>query len=153
MGYLTKIIIIAVLFLVAGCASHPSHPIKTPLAVAQPLAALSANSAGQDPLTTEGNQRLAPLVTFSEQDDGLTALQGPMVRGTRGDGLNVATSLYQLFTAMGLQTEVSCDARSLADNPEHYDTHVQIFFRSGLSSEQKRDVARVLSSAQFLPVM
>jgi hypothetical protein len=59
----------------------------------------------------------------------------PLVVESHGDGLNVATSVYRTFQAMGIQTEVRCC----------YRTRLEILFPEGLSPTQRGQVRRVLT--------
>ena len=147
MVYLMQRLLLLLSLMLIGCAGQP---VAAPLAVAQPLTAHSWRSSELAAPEIEGAPNRASLVSFEELESGFTALQGPVIKGTRGDGLNMATALYQLLAAMGHQAEVRCDAHTLAGEPSLYYSRVQVFFRSGLSSEQKRRVSQMLSSARFL---
>jgi hypothetical protein len=109
-----------------GCAStsKPVKPIK-PLAVPYPL------------------EVVAPAQpTFYKGCDGRLAVDGPTVIGTRGQGLNVATSVHRIFLAMGIPTEVS--VAELGPYQRRLQTQVQIAFPDGLSPHEQSQVKRVL---------
>ena len=119
---------------VGGCGAVHSDDS---LAVAEPLQEIATPESPPAPRTTYLRE-VAP--------DGTTKVAGPTVVGSRGEGLNVATSVHQIFLAMGIPTEVRCVERSDAAHPMRVQTQLEIVFLEGLNPTQQRQVERVLTS-------
>jgi hypothetical protein len=105
-----------------GCASQ-----SRALAIAQPLKVYEL-SEQQAPETD---------IKFVRSSKGKLEVQGPRVKGTRGQGLNVATSVHRILLAMGIDTEVTLEQM----NRSH---QVRIAFPQELSLTQRSQVRRVL---------
>jgi hypothetical protein len=100
--------------------------------------------------TVAGSQSL-DTPTFYRTADGRLAVDGPTVVGSPGEGLNVAASVYQLFLALGIPTEVQCVQIAVQSNAavvgarSGAGTQLQIAFPEGLSRDQEVEVRRFLS--------
>jgi hypothetical protein len=81
--------------------------------------------------------------SFYKSCDGKLAVDGPTVIGSRGQGLNVATSVHRIFLAMGIPTEVTV-AELGARRPYDVQSQVQIAFPLGLRPHEQTQVKRVL---------
>lgn len=79
---------------------------------------------------------------FYTASDGDLAVHGPAVIGTRGEGLNVATSVHQLFVALGIRNEVVCAVAP--GPPSEFLSQVKISFPEGLTPAQHARVRQVL---------
>lgn len=129
MGQITKIVaslfVCSSLILGVGCASV-SGPQSGSQMVANPL------------------QVITPVEpSFYKSCDGRLAVDGPTVIGSRGQGLNVATSVHRIFLAMGIPTEVTV-AELGARRPYDVQSQVQITFPDGLRPYEQTQVKRVL---------
>ena len=112
------VLIFAAVVALGGCAAHVGRP-SGPVAVPQPL------------------QELSPPVTVAS--DGKLVVEGPVVDGGPGRGLNVAASVHRLFLQLGIPSEVTCLAGPAAQS------RVQIAFPAGLTAEQQSEVREVLA--------
>jgi len=120
----TGLMVCSGLLLAVGCGSTASQP--TSKVVANPL------------------QVITPVEpTFYRGCDGRLAVDGPTVIGSRGQGLNVATSVHRIFLAMGIPTEVTVDELD-ARRPHDVQSQVQIAFPDGLRPHEQTQVKRVL---------
>jgi hypothetical protein len=128
-----RVILVVVLGTVWGCAGK----VPQPLAVSRPLVEVS------QPAVTPTGEALqdAEMLTSTE---GRVVAAGPTVVGTRGEGLNVASSVHRIFLAMGISTEVRCAERSPTGRGQ-VQTQVEILFPRGLTTAQQRQVRQVLS--------
>jgi len=111
-------------FLLVGCASQ-AQPIQHPIAVPRPLVQLPIN------LDQEATPPQLP-----------GPVSAPTVVGTRGEGLNMATSVHRILIAMGIPSEVRCVERSM--DRGQVQTRLEIRFPTSLSPTQRQDVDRVM---------
>lgn len=114
------------LLLVGGCASQTGH--HKVLAKAQPLQVCEVSSEAKN----------VSNVRFFRSPRGKLQVEGPKVAGTRGQGLNVATSVHRILLAMGISTEVTIQQLNRSQS------QVQIAFPQELSPVQRSQVKRVL---------
>jgi hypothetical protein len=119
----------AFLLLFVGCGA--STPRTGQIAIPGPLQEVSV---GGVPTTGPAGFRMV-------EAEGKPSMKvvAPMVVGSQGEGLNIATSVYRTLQAMGIQTEVRCCY------PETSHTRLEIVFPEGLSPTQRGHVERVLT--------
>lgn len=130
---MSRVIVAVVLGTFWGCAGK----VPQPLAVSRPLVEVS------QPAATATSEALRDAVTFTSTD-GKVSAAGPTVVGTRGEGLNVASSVHRIFLAMGISTEVRCAERPPTPRGQ-VQTQVEILFPQGLTTAQQLQVRQVLS--------
>jgi len=120
------------ILLLAAVQCGTSRP--QPIAVALPLVVLTPQAT-----RTEAVEALDPQPAALRPH---SAVAGPMVVGSRGEGLNLAMSIHRIFNAMGIRTEVR-----LVQEPAPtgaVQTRLTIRFPEALSEAQRQDVTRVL---------
>jgi hypothetical protein len=123
MKLLHHLLFLSLLFL-GGCAQQPRV-----LAIAQPLQVYELPSAVQ-PVS-------CPDIKFV-RSLGKLEVAGPTVKGTRGQGLNIATSVHRILLAMGIDTEVTLE------QVDRRQAQVRIAFSQELSVIQRNQVRQVL---------
>ena len=130
-----RVIVAVVLGTVWGCAGQ----VPQPLAVSRPLVEVSQPAA----TAAATSEALRDAVLFTSTD-GKVSAAGPTVVGSRGEGLNVASSVHRIFLAMGISTEVRCAERPPTPRGQ-VQTQVEILFPQGLTTAQQLQVRQVLS--------
>ena len=117
--------------LLSACGTVPG---PRPIAVALPLVVLTPEAT-----RPEAVEALDPQPAALQPH---SAVAGPMVVGSRGEGLNLAMSIHRIFHAMGIRTEVRLAQEPTAGG--EIQTRLTIRFPDALSEAERQDVARVL---------
>lgn len=127
-----KIFLLFVVISWVGCASQKTRPVQF---VAQPLVEIQAPAVQYQP-------------SFLRSSDGKLSVMGPTIDGTRGEGLNMASTVHQTFLSLGIPNEVRCNTLASRWAVSQVRSQVMILFPEGLSPDQQTQVQRQLALLQ-----